>query len=112
MSPRDWIVDAALLSGALLAFVFLIAVAKMVVIYILCGLIFMAVAAYTVATVLARAVNHVTDLRFAFLPRSSYKGRRQRLAGQNMLGLCARVLCCSYSATGRCRLSLGRQRSR
>ena len=46
---RERIIDGALISVAVLALVLLVAVAKMVVVHILCGLFFMLVAAYTVS---------------------------------------------------------------
>ena len=46
---REYSVDVALLGGAFLSFLLLLAVARMLVFYIFCGLTFMGVAAYTVS---------------------------------------------------------------
>lgn len=112
----DRLIDVALLGGALLSLGLLIAIARTVVLYIACGLFFMAVAAYTVAdsSLAARYLPVLIMIRVACfaLAGSSSKVKWLREAPRGICGLCAQVWCSSSSATGRSRSCLGRQRSR
>ena len=78
-SWRDRLVDVALLGGAALAFALLVAVAKMVVVYIACGLVFMAVAAYTVRA-RQRTATH------ARMPRACAASGQRKMASRQLRG--------------------------
>ena len=88
-SQYDRLVDVALLGGALLSFGLLIAIARTLLLYIACGLFFMAVAAYTVTVPLLAArlspctdhdVSAVLRHRWQLVQGQMAKGRTKRYA--------------------------------
>ena len=102
------LIDIALLALAAICLGLLVAIAVHVIFHVICGLIFMSVAAYTVR---ARPPSHPTHpcLHLGAPARSRSKASHRRNICSATYGLCALVASSSSSVIGRCKSCSGHQ---
>lgn len=119
---RERAVDVAIVMVVLLCAALLVATLKMLLVYIVCGLLFMAVAGYTASAIYPQSLHspshhpiaRASRARQAVFPRvcRCFEENLRRVASRDWDGMSARARCSCASATGPCRSSSDRQRSR